>query len=118
MTSGANGATRSKHHRVTPKVRWAFEAADAYRAPTIKRLAAIAGVSTTYLKAALKVDFVTRLAILDGQEPLVPNGNGKSINPESLTARYRRASQAEKLELATEVGVNTIWNEMIDPLVA
>jgi hypothetical protein len=109
--------TCSNGHRVTAKVQRAFEAADAYRDPTIRHLAALAGISPSYVKAALKVDFTTRLQILNGNEPLVPNGNRK-LDAESLTARYRRASQAEKLETATEIGVDVIFDEMLNPLLA
>jgi hypothetical protein len=83
--------------------------------PTIKRLAALAGVSTTYLKAALKANWTMRLAVMNGETSLVPNG--KSIDPaETLTAHFSRCSPTEKLEAAREIGVDVIWSDLLEPL--
>jgi hypothetical protein len=37
--------------------------------------------------------------------------------PESLAEHYARASQAEKLEAACQIGVSKLWDELINPLV-
>jgi hypothetical protein len=111
-------ATRPTRHRVTPKVRRAFQAADCYRNPTVKKLAAIAGVSTAYVNAALKADFAKRLAILNGNEPLVPAGNHEATNESKLAglaARLARLTPDELAVVGRELGVEVVWDGMISP---
>jgi hypothetical protein len=117
-------ATRPKHHRVTPKVRRAFQAADIYRGPkpTVKELAAIFGVSPAYIRAAVKAsdDFVMRMEIMHGNAPLVATGKREHVKPElkpeSLTAHILRATPAQRIEAARAIGPSTIWDTMVNPL--
>jgi hypothetical protein len=102
-------------HFKKPAVHCAFLAADLIRGdvvlrrPTVKQAAELAGVSTSYVTAALKADFHRRLSVLQGCEPLIRSKSKAKAKPETLGERLARAAAGKRIEAPREVGVGVIW---------
>jgi hypothetical protein len=84
--------------------------------PTIKQAADLFRVSPSYIEAALKADIYKRLSVLQGCEPLIPPKPKLKNKPETLAERLVRATPAERVMAAREIGVATVWDEMVTPL--
>jgi hypothetical protein len=92
--------------------------------PTFIQLAPIVGVCRLYLAAAAAIadDREARAALLAGEltlGELARNGNGNGNghrNGESLASHLAQASDEELEEAARAVGVKSIWERMVEPL--
>jgi hypothetical protein len=107
-------------HFKKPAVHRAFLAADLIRGdvilhrPTVKQAAELAGVSTSYVTAALKADFYRRLSVLQGCEPLIRSKSKAKAKPETLGERLARATAGERTEAAREIGVSVAIRSAVD----
>jgi hypothetical protein len=80
---------------------------------TITQAAELLKVCPAYVQAALKADAYKRFSVVQGCEPLIPSK--PKAKSESLAARLMRATPAERVAAAREVGVGVIWDEMLMP---
>jgi hypothetical protein len=83
--------------------------------PTLVQVAELCRVSIPSIRAAAEAakDPDKRRAVEQGSLPLYKVGNGKH---ETLAAHLRRASPGERLLAAHELGAETIFDEMVSPL--
>jgi hypothetical protein len=84
----------------------------------VKELAKKFDVSAALIYAAKRAseDFPRRLAILHGEESLVPEGKRKSTAEEPITERFARLSDAECIDFARAIGPSVLWDKLINPL--
>jgi hypothetical protein len=123
VNGATNGVTtitgrRLSRMRSTPAAN-AFLAVDIYRGKvrvqtfTMKQTAALAGTNIAYVKRALAASPAERTAVLTGAAKL----HRLKANGETLVEHLVRSSPDEWRAAAQAVGVNTVWDRMIDPLI-
>jgi hypothetical protein len=111
-------AGRGLAHLKRNAVERAFMGADLVRGdvvlskPTIKQAAELLKVSPAYVQATIKTDIYRRLSVLQGCEPLI---RSKAKKPETLAERFARATPAERVAAARQVGVGVVFDTMVVP---
>src|SRR5262249_13776745 len=76
---------------------------------TVKQAAALVRVPVLDVTAARRAH---------GNGKFTHNGNGPKHNGETLAEHIARSSLAERIETARAVGVDTVWDTMISPVIA
>jgi hypothetical protein len=127
-TNGVNGAATNvttitgrqlSRRRSTPAAN-AFMAADIYRSKvrvtdlTLEQAAALAGTNIAYAKRALAASPAQRADVLTGKAKL---HKLKANGGESLVEHLARSTPDEWRAAARAVGVDVVWDRMIDPLI-
>jgi hypothetical protein len=84
--------------------------------PTMGQAASLLKVCPSYVAAAVAIgdDIDARIAVLRGRRPLIVPP--VKAEPETLAKHFSRASKAERVEAARELGAGTVWDEMLNPL--
>jgi hypothetical protein len=92
----------------------------ALTSPTVKQCAALAGVCIPYVTAAIRVtladDPAVREAVTAGRRSLLEAAKA-AANTETLAEHFARCAPNEWREAARVIGVNVVWDKMIEPLI-
>jgi hypothetical protein len=114
-TTRSRGRRRSKGQRAGVAAQWILGERPPIK-PTIQVAAAANGVSTTYVKTALKVTAAERAELVAGTVEIVEFLPERK-SPSSLSEHFISSTAEEKVEAAKALGVDVVWDQMVLPLI-